>query len=95
VDRLAGIAPNPANPRADVRFSLSPGAPASWRLDCFDASGRWMGRIAEGRDDGSGGDRRAAWSARDRTGKDLPSGIYFIRLVHGAAQRTAKVAIAR
>jgi hypothetical protein len=54
-----------------------------------------MGRIAEGRDDGSGGDRRAAWSARDRAGRDLPSGIYFIRLVHGAARRTAKVAIAR
>jgi hypothetical protein len=95
LDGVAGIAPNPANPRADVRFSLSSGTPSAWRLDCFDASGRWMGRIAEGQDDGSGGDRRAAWSARDRAGRELPSGIYFIRLTHGAARRTAKVAIAR
>ncbi|HYJ32820.1 MAG TPA: hypothetical protein VE326_06325, partial [Candidatus Binatia bacterium] len=95
VDRLAGIAPNPANPRADVRFTLSSGMPSAWRLDCFDASGRWMGRIAEGRDDGSGGDRSAAWSARDRAGRELPSGVYFIRLAHGAVRRTAKVAIVR
>jgi hypothetical protein len=94
-DALAGIAPNPANPRADVRFTLASGEPASWRLDCFDASGRWMGRIAEGRDDGSGGTRRAVWSGRDRSGRELSSGVYFLRLTHAGARRTAKVALVR
>lgn len=94
-DGLAGIAPNPANPRADVRFTLAAGAPASWRLDCFDASGRWMGRVAEGRDDGSGGSRRAVWTGRDRSGRELASGVYFLRLTHAATRRTAKVALVR
>jgi len=94
-DGLSGIAPNPANPQADVRFVLAAGAPASWRLDCFDASGRWMGRVAEGRDSGSGGRRHALWSGRDRAGRELPSGVYFLRLAHAGALRTAKVALVR
>lgn len=94
-DRLAGIAPNPANPQADVRFTLAAGAPGRWRIDCFDASGRWIGRVAEGVDNGAGGPRRAAWSGRDREGRELPSGIYFLRLTHGAARSTVKAALVR
>lgn len=94
-DRVAGIAPNPANPRAEVRVTLAWGVPGRWRLDCFDASGRWVGLVAEGSDDGSGGPRRAAWSGRDRQGRELPSGIYFLRLSHGSSRTTAKAAIVR
>jgi hypothetical protein len=54
-----------------------------------------MGRIAEGRDDGSGGTRRAVWSGRDRSGRELSSGVYFLRLTHAGARRTAKVALVR
>jgi hypothetical protein len=94
-DRLWGIAPNPANPRAAVRFALAAGAAPFWRLDCYDASGRWRGRIAEGRDGRSGGSRQAVWTGRDRDGGDLPSGVYFLRLTHGSARRTVKAALIR
>jgi hypothetical protein len=94
-DGVSGIVPNPANPSAEVRFTLAAGRPSAWRLDCFDASGRWMGRIAEGRDSGAGGALRAAFSGRDRAGRELPSGVYFLRLTHGAAFTGAKVALVR
>jgi len=94
-DRIHGIAPNPANPSATVRFTLASGPPSSWRVDCFDASGRWLARLAEARDGGSGGERTVLWNGRDRAGRDLPSGVYFIRLLHGGARRTAKVALIR
>ena len=94
-DRLSGIAPNPANPSAEVRFTLAAGRASVWRLDCFDVSGRWMGRVAEGRDLGAGGALRSAWSGKDRAGRDLPSGVYFLRLTHGAVMTNAKVALVR
>ncbi|MGE5179423.1 MAG: M14 family zinc carboxypeptidase [Bacteroidota bacterium] len=94
-DAIERIAPNPANPQAEVRFSLAAGAPGAWRIDAFDAAGRWVARVAAGRDDGAGGARRVSWAARDAAGRDLPSGVYFLRLQHGASRRSVKVTILR
>lgn len=94
-DGISGVAPNPMNPRADVRFTLAPGKPGPFYLDCFDAAGRWLARITEGMDTGGGGARRSSWDGRDRNGRDLPSGVYFLRLTHGSASRTAKITLLR
>jgi len=94
-DRITGVAPNPMNPRADVRFTLAAGAPGAYRIDCYDAGGRWVGRVAEGADDGRGGFRRVLWGGRDRAGRELPSGIYFLRLTHGSSRGTAKITLLR
>jgi hypothetical protein len=94
-DRIVRVSPNPSNPRAAVSFILASGAPGPYRIDCFDASGRWVGLVAAGVDDGRGGARRAAWTGADRAGRALPSGVYFLRLVHGRERRTSKVTLLR
>jgi hypothetical protein len=94
-DRITGVVPNPMNPRTEVRFTLAAGAPGPYRLDCYDAGGRWVGRVTEGADAGRGGPMRFLWSGRDRSGRELPSGIYFLRLTHGSSRATAKVTLLR
>jgi len=95
-DRIVGIAPNPMNPGTQIRFTLAAGGPGRYRLDCFDAGGRWIGSVADGFDGGQGGSRQVSWSGRDRSGRELPSGIYFLRLTHGAARGiTAKITLLR
>jgi hypothetical protein len=95
MDRIAGVAPNPTNPRATVSFVLGSGVPGAFRIDCFDASGRWVSLVTEGVDDGRGGGRQVAWNGTDRAGNALPSGVYFLRLTHGAARRSSKVTLLR
>ena len=51
--------------------------------------------MTEGVDDGRGGGRQAAWNGTDRAGNALPSGVYFLRLTHGAARRSSKVTLLR
>lgn len=94
-DRITGIVPNPMNPRTEVRFTLASGGPGRYRLDCYDAGGRWVGLVTEGADNGRGGLMRILWSGRDRSGRELPSGIYFLRLTHGSSRGTAKITLLR
>lgn len=94
-DAVRGAAPNPFNPRTEVRFSLSAGRPGPFRLDLFDASGRWVVRVAEGVDDGRGGERRVAWEARGRRGEPLGSGVYLLRLETVRGIATGKITLLR
>ncbi len=79
--------PNPA--RGDVRLDCSPGGEVPWRLAIFDAAGRLvhLGEPATG--------ERAVWSARDRAGRRVPPGTYFVKLTSGRQAATATVAILR
>ena len=94
-DRIARVAPNPTNPRATVSFVLAAGVPGAYRIDCFDASGRWLSLVTAGADDGRGGARQVTWNGTDRAGNALPSGIYFLRLTHGSSRRSSKVTLLR
>lgn len=88
-DWLGPNAPNPFNPRTRFRFRVGSGAPGPYRLEVFDVTGRLIGVADAGRDDGRGGVRAVDWTARDATGRDLPSGVYLLRLetVRGTVDR--------
>ena len=84
---LAGARPNPGVRGLSVAFSLPDAAPA--RLDVLDLAGR---RIA-GRDVGALG---AGPHVVDLTaGRELPAGLYWLRLERGGRTLTAKAVVIR
>ncbi len=87
--------PNPFNPAVSIPVSIPAGVTAS--VEVFDVSGR---RILVLRDEITGGaeDLRneiLSWDGKDETGKEAPSGIYFIRLSTDREKTAAKVVLIR
>ena len=88
-DGLWPNAPNPFNPRTKFRFRIAAGEPGGYRLAVYDVSGRLVAIVASGRDPGLGRDISMDWIARDTAGRELPSGVYLLRLetTHGSMER--------
>lgn len=80
VSRIATIRPNPFNPRTEIKFAVSPqGAAGSVRLDIFDASGRYVANLVQGRL--APGGHAATWNGLSDGGSAAGSGVYFARLM--------------
>jgi hypothetical protein len=77
--------PNPATGRTRILFS-APAGPV--RATIFDAGGRVVRRWVErhGGDAGS-----VEWNGRDRTGRAVPSGVYFYRLETAGSTSSGRV----
>jgi len=71
-------ATSPATPWAPAQFSFALREPATVRFDLFDATGRWVDRLARGRR--AAGPHRLIWDGRDARGRRAAPGIYFGRL---------------
>ncbi|MGE5177975.1 MAG: FG-GAP-like repeat-containing protein [Bacteroidota bacterium] len=69
-------APNPFNPRTEIRFALPRAAHA--RLVVYDAAGRRVATLLDG--PAEAGERRIEWAGRDDAGREVASGIYFYEL---------------
>jgi hypothetical protein len=84
--RLAA-APSVAHGSTKLGYSLPVGT--SGRIECYDLSGRRvrMWSLAPT----AGGIGQQAWDGRDDTGRPVPGGLYFARLVAGREQRVARV----
>ncbi|MFH1279566.1 MAG: MBL fold metallo-hydrolase [Candidatus Eisenbacteria bacterium] len=83
--------PNPFNPTTTVRFRLPEAGPA--RLVVLDVRGRVVDVIAAGEQ--PAGERSFTWGGTDRSGRDVASGVYFIRLEAGNAAATRKMTLIR
>jgi hypothetical protein len=69
--------PNPFNPSTTIEFSLAEGGDVS--LAIYDILGRKIRPLYDGyRDAGS---YSLVWDGKESSGKDMPSGTYFYRLV--------------
>jgi len=88
---LRPCAPNPFNPRTELRFTLA--APGATRLTLHDAAGRLLATLVNG--DLPAGDHAFAWDGRDGAGHPLASGVYFARLQAAGARLTQKLTLAR
>ncbi|HET9952394.1 MAG TPA: M14 family zinc carboxypeptidase [Candidatus Eisenbacteria bacterium] len=88
-DRLWPNAPNPFNPRTRFHFRIAAGASGRYRLAVYDVSGRLVSVVASGLDSGLGNDRSIDWAATGAGGRDLPSGVYLLRLetIRGSTER--------
>jgi hypothetical protein len=71
------------------QFAFLSGRPSDVRVAVYDAAGREVAVLLEGKVDP--GLRRLEWSGTDRQGRPLPSGIYFYRVKTSAWQDNRKM----
>jgi hypothetical protein len=91
--RLLGVAPNPFSIRTVVHIEMAQAGPA--RLDVYDVRGRLVRRLIDGRRTLTAGPHGFAWDGRNEQGRDVSSGIYFVRLSAGQVVETGKLALIR
>lgn len=89
--RLLGNYPNPGRPGTRIRFELPGRRDVAVRV--YDVSGRAVATLAEGPREA--GLQEITWDGRDRSGRPLPSGIYFYRVTGYGEPRTGKMTILR
>ncbi len=75
-DALAGIYPNPFNPKTSVRFNLA--TAGEIELSVLDAQGRRIISLAQGY--WERGVHELSWDGRDEAGRSSASGVYFVQL---------------
>jgi len=90
--RLLPAAPNPFNPRTDVRFVLTTPGPVTLRV--YDLAGRRV-RTLLGGETMAAGPHAAKWNGRDDSGRGLASGVYVLRLETGGVVRNGRVTLVR
>lgn len=87
----AGNRPNPFNPMTTIRFDLA--RPSDASVVVFDLSGRKVKTLVRGALDG--GRHEVSWDGRDEGGAEVPSGVYFYRIVAGDVNETRKMTLLR
>jgi hypothetical protein len=83
--------PNPFNPQTSIRFSVpgSLGDAASVSLRVYDMRGRLVTELIDR--DLPPGEHTVIWEGEDRSGRPLPSGIYFSKLTCGKSTSIRKM----
>jgi hypothetical protein len=88
--------PNPFNPSTTIEVSFpetGEGNRRSVELDVYGADGSLVRSLYRG--EATGPVFRATWDGRDRTGRDVPSGVYFYRFRSGPDFVTGKMLLIR
>lgn len=75
---LAGNHPNPFNPSTVIEYSVPVSAQGEVVLAVYDIRGRRVRALASGAH--APGQYRVVWDGTDRSGRVLPSGVYFCRM---------------
>jgi flagellar hook assembly protein FlgD len=88
---LLGNAPNPFNPKTEIRFRLAGDGPVTLRV--YDLAGRLVRTLVDGPVEA--GLHAVAWDGRDHTGREQPSGAYFYRLSGRSTDQTGKMMLVR
>ena len=85
--RSISASPNPFVERTSLRFVLTePGAP---RVSVFDVSGRLVRSFAP--TGGAGIPVEVVWDGRDARGRNVPAGLYFVRVGAGGPELNWRV----
>jgi len=97
---IVSVSPNPFNNSTTIRFTVPFGsesaqaAKSAVRLTVHDLTGREVARLVDSRAQQSPPSRGGPYAVT-LNGKDLPAGIYLVRLQMGEAQKVAKVVLVR
>lgn len=87
----ATTAPNPFNPRTEVRFSLDRAAEVA--IDVHDLQGRRVGRL--GPLAAAAGENVVPWDGTGFGGRALPAGVYILRVLAEGESWVVKAALVR
>jgi hypothetical protein len=82
--------PNPFRASTTIHFD-SPGT-SSVSVRIFDVAGREVRALVEGTE-WNVGSHRVIWDGRDGAGRELPSGVYFLRLEAGEREGASRVVL--
>ena len=88
---IAGVFPNPANPKSRVAFSLARGGTVE--LDVIDARGRHVRTLL--REHRNAGAWDVVWDGLDDGGREVASGVYHVRLRADGRLDTARVTLVK
>ena len=88
---LGDVWPNPANPRASIRFRAAAGEPVACRI--YDLRGRLVATLHAGT--ATGGWQTAQWDGRTAQGQAAPSGSYLVLLQAESGARARQLTLAR
>lgn len=91
VSALAGIYPNPFNPRVTIEFVLSEAGAAE--LAIYDLGGRLVRTVSSGPHEA--GRHQASWDGLDNTNRHMPTATYICRLRTAHGSQTRKLTLAR
>ena len=87
----SSVYPNPFSHRTTVKF-MAPAAGA-YAVEVFDVAGRKT-HVIEGHAPGQGW-VEATWDGSDMDGREVASGIYFMRVITGGMLETERVLVLR
>ncbi len=87
--------PNPFNPETTIKFSIPSriDSPQKTQVLIYDALGKLVGKLFEG--NLPGGVYELRWNGKNRSGNNLPSGIYFILFHSGEYHQVRKIMLVR
>jgi hypothetical protein len=85
------LAPNPFNPKTAVSFRLA--EPGHVRAEIYDIAGRRVTVLADRAM--AAGDQSLTWLGRDDSGRDVPSGVYFVRVTGPGVQASLRAVLLR
>ena len=88
---LTSIYPNPFNPHTTIEFTLAEAGIVE--LAVFDLRGRLVRKLDH--EYRAAGHYRVTWSGQDRSGRGVPAGAYFCRLIAAGKSQTTKVTLAK
>jgi hypothetical protein len=88
-DFSASVFPNPSNPTATIRFSLS--SPEQMSVKIYNIMGQEIATVFDGV--GQAGENVVVWNGRDKAEEVVSSGLYFCKLKSGESQETLKMTV--
>jgi hypothetical protein len=89
--RLLGATPNPCNPSTTITFTTGKAGPV--RLAIYDVRGREVAELL--RSPVAPGQHAVLWRGCDAGGREVSSGLYFVRFEAGGTRETHKIALLR
>ena len=92
---LTGVhaAPNPFNPKTDIRFTVGGSANLDVLVDIYDASGRRIRTLLA--NNVAPGPQSLTWNGRSDSGRVVAAGVYLAHVRAGAEQLTIKLSLVK
>jgi len=90
--RLHAPSPNPANPSTTLTFDQPRDGRAGLRL--YDAGGRLV-RVLVANDALAAGSHAYRWDGRDDAGREVPAGVYFVKVTTPSGETSGRVVLTR